>query len=238
MPGFGAPLSHFRSIFRIALIAVIFLSIAWLAPRLQSLEPDRIAAWFADFGPLAPSAFILVRMIGAVVFVPGSLMGIGAGILFGPVWGAIYNLVGSTFGAILAFSVARFLAPDWVTRRVVRKPHLSRLLEGIEAEGWRFVAFVRLVPLFPYNLLNYALGLTRIKFSHYALATLICMIPADIAYVYLGYAAREAVAGNEAAVRTGLLSLGLLAGLAFIPRWVRRYRARRDKPDGDVPRHP
>lgn len=227
---------HLRSFFRIALISAILLAIAWLAPKIQSLEPVTVAAWFADFGPLAPLAFLLARVIGAVVFVPGSLMAIVAGILFGPIWGAIYNLFGSTVGAILAFSVARFLAPGWVARKVVHKKHLSSLLEGIEAEGWRFVAFVRLVPLFPYNVLNYALGLTRIKLSHYALASLICMIPGDIAYVYLGYAVREAVAGNEAAVRIGLLSLGLLAALAFIPRWVRRYRARLNKPRGDVPR--
>lgn len=219
-------MNHLRSFLRVALILAILLAIVWLAPKIQSLEADTVAAWFADFGPLAPLAFIVARVIGAVVFVPGSIMGIGAGILFGPIWGALYNLVASTAGAILAFSVARFLAPDWVARKVVHKKHLSSILEGIETEGWRFVAFVRLVPLFPYNLLNYALGLTRIKLSHYALASLICMIPGDIAYVYLGYAAREALAGNEAAVRIGLLSLGLLAALAFIPRWVRRYRAR------------
>lgn len=218
-------------------MVAILLAIAWLVLKSSSLEPHTVAAWLADFGPLAPLAFILARVFGAVVFVPGSIMSIGAGMLFGPFWGAIYNLVASTLGAILAFSIARFLAPDWVARKVVHKKHLSSLLEGIEAEGWRFVAFVRLVPLFPYNLLNYALGLTRIKLSHYALASFICMIPGDIAYVYLGYAAREAMAGNEGAVRIALMSLGLLATLAFMSRWIRRSRARQGKPGG-VDSHP
>ena len=74
----------------------------------------------------------------------------------------------------------------------------------MEAEGWRFVAFVRLVPLFPFNLLNYALGLTRIPLVAYVLASLVCMAPGTLAYTWLGYAGREAIAGNDAAIRYGL----------------------------------
>jgi uncharacterized membrane protein YdjX (TVP38/TMEM64 family) len=100
-----------------------------------------------------------------VAFLPGAVFGLAGGALFGPVWGSLWNLIGATLGATLAFLAARYTAGDWVARRTGAR--LKALVEGVEAEGWRFVAFVRLVPLFPFNLLNYALGLTRIRLDHY-----------------------------------------------------------------------
>ena len=200
--------------------------VAWTLLNLERLNVDSMVTWIAGTGVLAPLVFAISRTLGAVIFVPGSIMAIAAGVLFGLTWGAIYNLIASTTGAVLAFSVARYLAPGWVAHRIAGHDRLTRLIEGVEAEGWRFVAFVRLVPLFPYNILNYALGLTRIRTLHFTLASLVCMIPGDIAYVYMGYAGREAIAGNEAAWQMGLIALGLLAALAFIPRLVRQIRRR------------
>jgi uncharacterized membrane protein YdjX (TVP38/TMEM64 family) len=107
----------------------------------------------------------------------------------------------------------------------------------VEAEGWRFVAFTRLVPLFPFFLLNYALGLTRIPFPHYVLATAVCMAPAAFAFTWLGFAGREAVAGGEGLIRTGLIALGLVAAIAFLPRLVMRLRGR-PTPDHPSPAQP
>lgn len=101
---------------------------------------------------------------------------------------------------------------------------MRRLIDGVEAEGWRFVAFVRLVPLFPFNLTNYALGLTRIGLVPYAVASFICMAPGAVAYTWLGHAGREALAGDASAIRYGLLALGLLAAIAFLPRLIKRLR--------------
>jgi uncharacterized membrane protein YdjX (TVP38/TMEM64 family) len=101
---------------------------------------------------------------------------------------------------------------------------LERLIEGVEAEGWRFVALTRLVPLVPFNLLNYALGLTRIPVVSYMLASLICMAPGTLAYTWLGHAGRQALAGDEAAIRYGLVGLALLAAVAFVPRLLRRFK--------------
>lgn len=149
----------------------------------------------------------------------GTLAG---GLLFGPLWGTILNLIGATLGATAAFLVGRYLAGDWVRRRA--GPRLERLVAGVEAEGWRFVAFVRLVPLFPFNLSNYALGLTRIPLTHYVLAALVCMAPGTLAYTWLGHAGREAATGNATAIRYALIALALLAAIAFLPRLVRRLR--------------
>ena len=100
----------------------------------------------------------------------------------------------------------------------------QRLVAGVEAEGWRFVAFVRLVPLFPFNLLNYALGLTQIPLTQYILASLVCMAPGTLAYAWLGYAGREALADNRSAINYALIALALLAAVALLPRLVRRLR--------------
>jgi uncharacterized membrane protein YdjX (TVP38/TMEM64 family) len=188
------------------------------------LATDSLTTWISGFGALAPLAFILLRIAGAVVLIPGSIMGIVAGAAFGVIPGSVYNLLASTLGAIAAFSIARFIAPAWIHQRLHDRDALRRLIHGVEVEGWRFVAFVRLVPLFPYNFVNYALGLTRISLPHYSLATLICMIPGDVAYVYMGYAAREALAGNRRSWQIGLLALSLLAAVAYLPRIVRRVR--------------
>ncbi|VAX23873.1 DedA family protein, putative, partial [hydrothermal vent metagenome] len=129
-------------------------------------------------------------------------------------------------GAALAFLVARYMASGWVERKVGGK--LKKLYDGVEEEGWRFVAFTRLVPVFPFNLLNYALGLTRIKFSHYVISTFIFMAPGGIAYTYLGYAGKEALAGGEGLIQKGLMALGLLALAAFLPRFITRMRKESD----------
>ena len=95
--------------------------------------------------------------------------------ILGPFWGTALNLGGATLGAAAAFLIARYVAADWVRQKAAGR--LDRLITGVEAEGWRFVAFVRLVPLFPFNLTNYALGVTRISLKHYILASLVCMVP-------------------------------------------------------------
>jgi rhodanese-related sulfurtransferase len=101
---------------------------------------------------------------------------------------------------------------------------VKQLINGVEGEGWRFVAFLRLVPLFPFNLLNYALGLTRLRLLPYVIATYLFMLPGAIAYTNLGYAGREAVAGGEGMIQKGLLALALLAVVAFLPRLIGNLR--------------
>lgn len=186
--------------------------------------------WVQNAGILAPLVFMLVYAVGAVLFLPGTVLTLAGGALFGPLLGTFYNLTGATIGAALAFLISRYLASDWVADKTGGR--LKQLISGVETEGWRFVAFVRLVPLFPFNLLNYALGLTRIRFSHYLLATYICMLPGAFAYTYLGYAGREAVGGSEGLIQKALLALMLLAAVAFLPRLISRLRK---KPSLTVP---
>jgi uncharacterized membrane protein YdjX (TVP38/TMEM64 family) len=207
-----------KIILLIILIAGIVLAIVY---RDQFNEAE-IKSWFDQLGVFAPILFIAVYAIATVFFLPGSIITLVGGALFGPVWGTFYNLTGATIGATLAFLVSRHLASDWVKNKTGGK--LKRIIEGVESEGWRFVAFTRLVPLFPFNVLNYALGLTRIKLSHYILTSYICMIPGGFAYTYLGYAGREAATGGEGLIQKGLLALAFVAAAAFLPRVVKKMR--------------
>ncbi|MCK5336497.1 MAG: VTT domain-containing protein, partial [Gammaproteobacteria bacterium] len=113
---------------------------------------------------------------------------------------------------------------DWVEKKTGGR--LKSLKQGVEGEGWKFVAFVRLVPLFPFNLLNYALGLTKIKLSHYSIATYICMLPGAIAYTYIGYVGREALAGDEAVIQKVMIGIALLAIVSFLPSLIAKLRAK------------
>ena len=185
-----------------------------------------LQAWVEEAGAAAPLLFVALYALATVLFLPGSVLTLAGGALFGPIWGTLYNLTGATLGAVFAFVIARYLASNWVQTRVEAGAggRVERLVKGVEAEGWRFVAFTRLVPLFPFNLLNYALGLTRIPLLHYALASFVFMLPGALAYTYLGFAGREAVAGGEGMIRNGLIALALLAVVAFLPRLVARLR--------------
>src|SRR6266404_4888713 len=179
-------------------------------------------AWLAWLGPWAPIGHMMLFALGTVAFVPGGVFRLAGGALFRPFWGSLWNLAGATLGATLAFLVARYIAGEWVARNAGGL--LKRLIDGVDAEGWRFVAFVRLVPFFPFNLLNYALGLTRIPLRDYVIATIVCMAPGAVAYTWLGHAGRGALSGEASAVRYGLLGLGLLAAIAVLPRLIGRLR--------------
>jgi uncharacterized membrane protein YdjX (TVP38/TMEM64 family) len=207
---------------RLALGLVLAGVAIWLALDRDRLDPALIESAIRDLGLWAPLGHVALFAIGTVLFVPGALFGLAGGALFGPLWGTVVNLAGATLGATAAFLIARYVAAGWVRRKAGGR--IERLIAGVEQEGWRFVAFTRLVPFFPFNLLNYALGLTRIPLWHYVLATVICMVPGAFAYAWLGYAGREALAGNESAIQYGLIALALLAAVAFLPRLVRRWR--------------
>ena len=207
---------------RIVLLLGLVAGVALAVLYRDRFDAVALQTWIHEAGAVAPLLFMLIYALAAVLFLPGSVLTLAGGALFGPVLGTFYNLTGATLGATLAFLIARYLASDWVARKAGGR--VKQLINGVENEGWRFVAFVRLVPLFPFNLLNYALGLTRLKFSHYLTATYVFMLPGAIAYTYLGYAGREAVAGGEGMIQKGLLALALLAVVAFLPRLIGKLR--------------
>jgi len=212
------------TLIRIGFALVLAAAAAWLLTHRQMIDLATIEPALRALGIWAPVGFIVIYATGTVLFFSGALLSLAGGALFGPIWGTAWNLLGATLGATIAFLLARGIAGAWITRRLGGR--LKRLVDGVSAEGWRFVALMRLVPLFPFNLLNYALGLTSISLSAYVLTSLGCMLPGAIAYTWLGYAGRSAATGDMSALRYGLLGLGVLAMIAFLPRLFRRLRVK------------
>ena len=207
-----------RILLIIGLLASIILAIVYR----ERFDAAALEVWINDAGVLAPVLFMLIYALATVLFLPGSVITLAGGALFGPVLGTFYNLTGATLGAALAFLISRYIASDWIGDKAGGR--VKQLINGVEGEGWRFVAFVRLVPLFPFNLLNYALGLTRIRFLHYLIATYVFMLPGALAYTYLGYAGREAIGGGEGLIQKILIAFALLAVVAFLPRIIGNIR--------------
>lgn len=207
---------------RFGLFVVLMSGISLAVYYRDLFDVDALQIWIDDAGVVAPLVFMLIYSLAAVFFLPGSVLTLAGGALFGPVLGTFYNLTGASLGAALSFLISRYLSSDLVEKKTGGK--VKQLIHGVEKEGWRFVAFVRLVPLFPFNVLNYALGLTKIPFLHYLFATYIFMLPGAFAYTYLGYVGREAASGGDGLIGKILIALALLAVVAFLPRLIKSIK--------------
>jgi uncharacterized membrane protein YdjX (TVP38/TMEM64 family) len=202
--------------------------------RAAALLPA-LSRWIEERGALAPMLFALVYVVATVLLVPGSILTLAAGALFGIWKGTLIVLLAASAGACLAFLIARYLARERVAARVQRDARFAGIDRAIGASGWKIVALLRLSPVFPFNLLNYALGLTSVRLRDYALAC-VAMLPGTLLYVYYGRVIGDVAAlaaGERAAPGTSyyvLLAVGLLATIvvtAILARIARRELARR-----------
>ncbi len=207
----------------IALLAALVAAVR-LTGASQYLEQEKLRALIEGYGSLAPLIYMLVYAVAPSLFLPGLPITIVGGILFGPVWGVIYTIVGATAGACLAFLVARYIARSWVTSKLT-SPRWRKLDREVEKHGWKVVAFTRLIPLFPFNLLNYAFGLTSVRFSHYAMATFVFMLPACIAFIVFSSSFLDLLKGRISP--TFLVGLALVVLISVIPALYRRYQRKR-----------
>ena len=206
---------------RLLLLAVVIAGIAVAVLNRDSIDPAALEDWITQFGPWAPIVFICAYVLAALLFLPGLLLTLAAGALFGPYFGTVYALVGATLGATLAFLVARYVLADWIAGRTPAR--VKRVIEGVEGEGWRFVAMTRLIPFIPFAMLNYALGLTRIRLLSYVAASFVFMAPAAAAYTYLGHAGRSLATGDGDIAKNALLGLAVLGLIGFMPRLIKRF---------------
>jgi uncharacterized membrane protein YdjX (TVP38/TMEM64 family) len=186
----------------------------------------RFLEWVHLLGGWGVIWFVLAYILATVFLIPGSILTLGAGAIFGLLWGSIYVSIASTAGASAAFLVGRYLARDLVRKRIEGNQRFLSIDQAMGKEGWKIVGLARLSPVLPFTLLNYAFGLTRVKFSHYVAASWIGMVPGTILYVYLGTLANI---GSENRQRTTsewvFYGIGLAATLGLtvaITRFARR----------------
>ena len=191
--------------------------------------------WVRGLGPWGPLAFVALYVLATVLFLPGSVLTLGAGVVFGVVIGVVTVSIAATLGATAAFLVGRYLARDRIARRIESNPTFKAIDEAVEREGWKIVGLTRLSPVFPFNLLNYAFGITRVRLRDYVLASWIGMMPGTAMYVYLGSLAGDVAAlgagrGARSPAEWALYLIGLLATVAvtvYLTRLARAALARR-----------
>ncbi len=181
---------------------------------------NNLRGWINGFGVVAPIVFIVVYVVATVAFLPGTPLSLLAGLVFGAVWGTLWTVIGATLGATLAFLIGRYAARGLVESWTADNPRIRKLDEGVEKHGWRMLLITRLVPLFPFNLQNYAYGLTRIGIGTYVLLTGTCIVPGVLVYTFAG--------GSLASARENLTRTFAYLGVAavvfvlisLIPGWL------------------
>lgn len=181
----------------------------WLTTLVEWIEANKGISWLV---------FIVAYIIATVLLLPGSILTLSAGFLFGLPFGYALVSVGSVVGACCAFLLGRYFARDWVAQQISGNAKFSALDNAVRDKGFVIVLLTRLSPVFPFNLLNYAMGITGVKFGNYALGSWLGMIPGTILYVYLGSAAQnisEVFSGEAASGNNWLLYVGLVATLVL-----------------------
>jgi len=223
---------------RLALAGIAVAAVALLAAfrffHVQELL-RRSLDWVAGLGPAGVIAFIAIYILACIFMLPGSVLTLGAGAVFGVVKGSVIVSVAATLGATAAFLVGRYFARERVAKMIEGNERFRAIDEAVGREGWKIVGLTRLSPVFPFNLLNYAYGITKVSLRDYFLATWIGMIPGGVMYVYLGSLAGSlAELGSHGRGRTSaqwaLYAVGLLATVGvtfFVTRIARTALAKK-----------
>lgn len=222
----AAGLRRYRLI--LLLVAVAALAAFWVVFEVEA-HMRAVLAWVDGLGYWAPLGYAAAYVAACVVLVPGTLLTLGAGAVFGVVRGTVYASVASTAGATAAFLVARYVARGRVARLLEGRPRFSAMDTAVGADGWKIVALTRLSPIFPFTILNYAYGLTRIRLVPYVVASWVGMMPGTIMYVYLGSLAGDlahvGVRTERSPMEWALLGVALIATVAvtvLVARMARR----------------
>jgi len=185
---------------------------------------QQIINWLHTLGYLAPVSFVTIYSIAATCFFPTLVLTLASGALFGPIVGALLSLLGATIGASISFLVSRGLIYDWLNKKKHRR--FDALVHGVERHGWQFVALLRLLPIIPFALVNYGLGLTRIKFSHYVVATFIFLMPLEFASTYFSYKGLDLINHPYSLITTNsiLFLLGSVLLILLVNYLIQRYK--------------
>lgn len=229
-----------------ARIAILLIAIALLVllGRQAGGYIQDFARWIDGLGPWGPVAFIAGYVVATVAFIPGSVLTLAAGYFFGLARGVFFVFVAATLGASAAFLVARYVARGIIEKKLQGNERFAAIDRAIGEQGRKIVFLLRLSPFFPFNLLNYGLGLTRVRFIDYVIAS-IGMLPGTVLYVYYGTGVRDLadLAGGGAAAggigRLVLFWVGLAVTIivtVFVTRLARK--ALRDATGGQLEGHP
>ncbi len=207
-----------KKLLSIGVLVVVLAALLAGGRHLAGYVPGAVE-WVRGLGAWGPIGFIVLYTVGTVALVPAVWLTLAAGALFGVARGFVIDFIAAVLGSCAAFVVSRYFARDWVAARLRRGAAFDRIDRAIAAQGFRVVLLLRLSPLIPFNVLNYALGLTQVRFSHYLFAS-VGMMPVTLLYVYSGKVIGDVamIAGGAAmpkgAAYYAVVAAGLLSTLA------------------------
>ncbi|MBO2945227.1 TVP38/TMEM64 family protein [Paenibacillus sp. F411] len=202
--------------------AAIVGGLLWFHQNVLDLSPSTIQAWMLSLGWAAPVIYIALYTLRPLILFPASLLSVAGGLAFGPLWGTVYTIAGAVMGAAVAFMAARMLG-----KRLVKKEwkgQWSKVQQQLEERGFVYVVVLRLIPLFPFDLISYAAGASKVRLLPFVLGTLVGIIPGTFAYNFLGASLAEG--------RTGLILAAaavLLIAIALPLLIKRKMNTAKDK---------
>lgn len=206
--------NHMKVLLLLLILTIGF--ICWQQFGVKSLHPETIQSFILSFGWWAPFFYILFYTIRPLIFFPAILLSLTGGLTFGPWWGTFYDLIGASLGAYLAFGLARFLGRDAISLWLGQKTQTWDELAG--ENGFKTIFFLRLIPLIPFDMVNYGAGLMKIRFRDYALATTIGILPGAFAYNFLGNSIHHIFSV------TFYLAIALVIFLLILPSLYKKYK--------------
>ncbi|MEY2408747.1 MAG: hypothetical protein QOF48_1417 [Verrucomicrobiota bacterium] len=196
--------------------------------RLQGLSKSALD-WLDHLGVWGPVVFVLLYVLACVALVPAAMLTVGAGAVFGVVWGSLLVFVGATLGAGAAFLVSRHVLRGWVTKKLGDRAGFKAIDQAVAEEGWKIVFLTRLAPVFPFFVLNYIYGLTRVRFGPYLLATFFGIMPGSILFVFIGRTARQATSQHSSLMdwlKYGFILATAIVAVVYMGKVARRALAR------------
>jgi uncharacterized membrane protein YdjX (TVP38/TMEM64 family) len=191
----------------IIILGIVLIRLLGLQEYLSLKNLQELSSTVKELGWIGPVVYILIWIVACLFFLPGSPITIAGSIVFGAWWALPLVTIGANLGANAAFLAARYAARPMVENWAEKNHQFKKIDDGVQRHGWRMVMITRLVPIFPFNLQNYAYGLTKVKFSTYALVSLACMIPGTAAYVFAG----GALVSGKGDLKTTLAYLAVAA---------------------------
>jgi len=213
----------FVKIIVIAVIAAVIIAAYLLGWTERLRDIPAMQAWFQSLGIIGYAVFILLYIIAAVCMLPAAPFTIIAGITFGSVPGAILSLIGATIGAAAAFTIARYIARDAIVNKFKDNAVFAKIEDGVRQNGVSFLILTRLVPIFPYNLQNYAYGVTPVNFFTFTGISLITMAPGAFIYAYM--AGEIAANGFSLKLMIQFAAAGVILFLvSLVPKYIARKK--------------
>lgn len=203
-----------KTIIKATIILFVILLLFWFNRTYLQLSPAMIREWILDFGLLAPFIYIVVYTLRPMILFPASILSIAGGLAFGALWGTVYTVIGATLGAVLSFIVARKLGKNLVNKEWTG--HFYKIQRQMEDNGFLYVVSLRFIPLFNFDMISYAAGISKVRPRAFFLGTLLGIIPGTFAYNFLGSSFADG------GIQTVLIAVAIFALILLVPLFFRK----------------